>query len=238
MSIFYVLSSKSQSLVKLGYKMSEVLSVDCELKEKNGKSVARSLRRESRVPVNIYGKDFKNISGSITAKAADAICNKFTAKTSLVEIKTGKEKHVVLAKEICLHPVTDQIMHVDFVCIKNAKQLKVDVPIKVLGRDSSPGIKRGGVVNMTTRFLTSKVHKDTIPSFIEVDISEMSIGDTLRLKDLKIPSEITTLEKDPKKTIMKLVGKKAKAEEASSTEGAESVESAAEGGETSEEAKK
>lgn len=217
--------------------MSKVLSVDCELKEKNGKGVARSLRRESRVPVNIYGKDFKNISGSITAKAADAICNKFTAKTSLVEINTGKEKHVVLAKEICLHPVTDQIMHIDFVCIKNAKQLKVDVPIKVLGRESSPGIKRGGVVNMTTRFLTSKVNKDKIPSFIEVDISEMSIGDTLRLKDLKIPSEITTLEKDPKKTIMKLVGKRAKAEEeVTSTEGSESADTAE--GETSEEAKK
>ncbi len=235
MSIFYVLSSKSQSLVKLGYKMSEVLSVDCELKEKKGKGVARSLRRESRVPVNIYGKDFKNISGSITAKAADAICNKFTAKTSLVEMKIGKDTHTVLAKEICLHPVTDHIMHIDFLCLKNAKQVKIDVPIKVLGREASPGIKRGGVVNMTTRFLTSKVKKEKIPSFIEVDISEMSIGDTLRLKDLKIPSEITTLEKDQKKTIMKLVGKRAKEEETTATEG---EGAGVEGGEAAEEAKK
>lgn len=223
--------------------MSELLSVDCELREKSGKGVARSLRRDERVPVNIYGKDFKNISGAISAKAADAICNKFTAKTSLVEVKIGKDTHTVVAKEICLHPVTDKIIHIDFLCIKNAKQLKIDVPIKVLGREASPGVKRGGVVNMTTRFLTSKVKKENIPSFIEVDISEMSIGDTLRLEDLEIPKEIVTLEKDPKKTIMKLVGKRTKVEEETTAvegEGSdeEGAAATAEGKESSEEAKK
>lgn len=204
--------------------MSEMLSIDCEAREKLGKGGARALRRASRVPVNIYGKDCKNISASITSKAALEMCNRFTVKTSLVEIKIGKDTHLVLPKNISLHPVTDEITHIDLVSVKNNKQLKVDIPIKVLGREASPGIKRGGVVNMTTRFLTSKVNKDNIPSFIEVDISEMSIGDTLRLEALKLPKGITPLEKDSKKTIIKLVGKKEKKEDAEESAKAESTE--------------
>ena len=207
--------------------MTEILSVDCEIKEIHGKGVARSLRRESKVPINIYGKDLKNISASIAAKAALEVCNRFAAKTSLVEIKVGKDTYEVLPKEISLHPVTDEIIHIDFLCIKNAKTLKVDVPIKISGAELSLGIKRGGVVNITTRFLTSKVKKGHIPSFIEVDISKMVIGDTLRLQDLNIPQHVTLVDDDPKKTIIKLVGKKSK--DTGDNEGAEAASGKAEG---------
>jgi large subunit ribosomal protein L25 len=209
--------------------MTEMLSVDCEVKEKHGKGIARSLRRDSRVPINIYGKGLKNITASITEKAALAICHRFVAKTSLVELKIGSDKYKVLPKEVALHPVTDEIIHIDFLCTTNAQMVKIEVPIKISGADLSVGIKRGGVVNMTTRFIKSEVTTSNIPSFIEVDISQLTIGDTLRLQDLKLPQNLRPLEKDLKKTIIKLVGKKAKADEAAASEAKDSAPAKAEG---------
>ncbi|MBP9792266.1 MAG: 50S ribosomal protein L25/general stress protein Ctc [Rickettsiales bacterium] len=207
--------------------MTAILSVDCEIKEKSGKGASRSLRRETKVPINIYGKDLENVSAAITAKSALEICHRFSAKTSLVELKVGKEKYSVLPKQIDLHPVTDEIIHIDFLCVKNTKILKIDVPIKVSGAELSPGIKRGGVLNMTTRFITSRVKKENIPSFIEVDISNMTIGETVMLKDLKLPQNTIPVEKNLNKTIIKVVGKKAKATDettAATGEGAAAAE--------------
>ena len=201
------------------------LSIKACLREKVGTGSARAVRRSGMVPGIIYSNGKEGITISVSAKDASIICNRFDAKTNIVNIDVGSREYRVLPKQISLHPVTDSIEHVDFIAIDDVDKVKIDIPIRVLGRDKSIEIKRGGVINMAKRFLKCTVRKDSIPEAITIDISEIKMGTPVSLRNIVIPSGVISIHEDLDQTVLKITGKRSVAEE--TKDGAEKKEEAA-----------
>lgn len=184
------------------------------LREKTGKGPARTLRREGLVPAIIYGKDKKEVMISIPQKEAQHIQTRFAFHSTPIEVELDGKKMNLLPKAALLHPVTDKVEHMDFMYLDAAEKINVKVPLLFTGKDKSIALKRGGVLNIVQRSLELAVSPKNIPTYIEVDISEVGIGVPVRLRDIKIPDGCACAIKDMSYTVAKVVGKKVKNEEA------------------------
>lgn len=203
------------------------LSIKADLREKIGTGAARAIRRSGKVPGVVYSKGKEGISVAIDAKDASLVCHRFDSMTNVVELNVAGKTHKVLARQVSLHPVTDSIEHVDFLSIDDSNEIEVNVPVRVLGRENSVEIKRGGVVNIAKRFLRCRVNVDSIPEAIEVDISKVKMGAPVTLEQISIPSGVSLIDKDLKQTVLKITGKRSMAstaEEETSEEGEEGSE--------------
>jgi large subunit ribosomal protein L25 len=198
------------------------LSMKANFRDSVGTGSARALRREGRVPCVVYGNGKEAKAISLSSKDVDTICHRFDVMTNVVHLEVDGKVSKVLTKQISVHPVTDQIEHVDFFAIDEAKNFRVEVPIKITGKEKSVEIKRGGVVNMAKRFLKCEVNKDNIPESIAIDVSEIKMGAPFSLRDIKLPSGVQLVDKDLNQTILKVTGKRSKSmmeEEAPTAEG-------------------
>lgn len=185
------------------------LSIKADVREKIGTGAARAIRRSGNVPGIIYSQGKEGISIMLSSKDMGSICNRFNVMTSVVDIEVSGKHYKVLPKQVSLHPVTDEIEHVDFLSIDNVDEVKINVPINVVGRDRSVEIKRGGVVNMAKRFLKCVVQKNSIPEAIAIDVANVKMGVPVRLQDVILPSGVKLCDKDLKQTVLKVTGKRA-----------------------------
>lgn len=183
-----------------------------------GTGNARALRREGYVPAVIYGKGKENLHLAISQKEVNMLFNSFEFNTTPVTIKLGKTTIKALPKDALLHPVTDQVEQIDFMFLDGAERIKVDVPVYFKGRDKSPGIKLGGVLNIVFRKIKVYADPKSIPDSIEVDLSSKVVGDSIRLRDITFPKNVTPIEKNLTLTVCKIVGKRAKLEESANAE--------------------
>lgn len=210
------------------------LSIKADLREKLGTGAARAVRRSGKVPGVVYSKGKEGIAVAIDAKDASLVCHRFDSMTNVVELDVAGKTHKVLARQISTHPVTDSIEHVDFFSIDDSNEITVNVPVRILGREKSIEIKRGGVVNVAKRFLRCRVSAESIPEAIDVDVSDVRMGTPVTLGEISIPSGVSLVDKDLKQTVLKITGKRSMA--ASATDEEETSEEAAEGEEKKEEA--
>jgi large subunit ribosomal protein L25 len=152
-----------------------------------GTGAARALRRNGMVPASVYGTMKENLSISLETKEIMKICRKPGFFSKVIEIELKGEKIKVLPQAIELHPVTDIVRHVDFMFL-GEKTHKVLVPLIFEGKERSPGIKRGGYFNTVKRSIKIECDSDAVPSAITIDVSNMRIGQSLKAKDLPLPS--------------------------------------------------
>lgn len=196
------------------------VTLKANLRETTGKGPARTLRRAGFVPAIIYGKGQKEVMISVPQKEVQHLQTRFTFHSTPVTVELDGKKLNLLPKSALLHPVTDQVEHVDFIYLDAAETVNVKVPLLFTGRDKSIALKRGGVLNIVQRSLEVAVSPKNIPSVIEVDITNVGIGVPVRLKDVKIPAGCVCKIKDLTSTVAKVTGKKVKNEdgEAAATE--------------------
>jgi large subunit ribosomal protein L25 len=204
------------------------LSIKANLREKLGTGPTRAVRRLGQVPGIVYSKGMEGVTVAIDAKDASLVCNRFDSMTNVVELKVEDKIYKVLARQISLHPVTDSIEHIDFFALDGSNEISVDVPIRILGREKSVEIKRGGVVNVAKRSLRCRVNADNIPEAINVDVSEIIMGTPVTLGDISIPSGVNLVDKDLKQTILKITGKRSMAASDAEEEGGEETAEGAE----------
>ena len=152
-----------------------------------GKGAARALRREAKVPAVIYGDKKSPMPISLSFKDADKRLRAGGFMTTLATISVGGEKILVIPKDYSMHPVKDQLVHVDFLRIGADSTVTVYVPVHVTGSDKSPGIKKGGTVNYATHEVELLVRADAIPEAIEIDISAMDFNDTVHISGVTLP---------------------------------------------------
>jgi large subunit ribosomal protein L25 len=199
--------------------MSDALLIQAQPRERAGTGVARSLRMAGNVPAVVYGKGEESKLISISQKEADMLCHVSQLRSATVNIRLGDKNYVALPKEFTLHPVTDLVEHVGFMLVGDAvSEIQIDIPIRIKGKEKSPGIKKGGILNLVFRSLPCKVVKDKIPPYIEIDVSSMEVGVTLQLKDIILPEGVKLLLKDLNPTFLRLTGKRAVVE-SKATEG-------------------
>ncbi|NRA74004.1 MAG: 50S ribosomal protein L25/general stress protein Ctc [Rickettsiales bacterium] len=195
--------------------MSDSLLIQANLREKVGTGATRSLRGSGYVPAVVYGKGEETKLISISQKEAETLYNKSRIKTAMTKLKLADKDYNVFPKQFSLHPVTDSVEHVDFMFVnEKAKELRIRIPVSVKGKEKCPGIKKGGLLNIVFRSLPCKVVKDKVPSCIEIDVSKMDVGITLRLKDIILPEGVSLLIKDLNQTFLRLTGKRKVIEEA------------------------
>ena len=195
--------------------MSDALLIQANLRKKVGTGPARNLRAAGYVPAVVYGKGEESKLIVISQREANILYGESQMRSAVVNIKMENKSYDVFPKQFSLHPVTDSVEHVDFMFVSDkTTELRINVPIKLKGKDKSIGIKKGGVMNIVFRALPCKVEKDKVPPYIEIDVSKMEIGVTLRFKDIVLPEGIKLLIKDLNQTFLRLTGKKKIVEEA------------------------
>jgi len=212
--------------------MADNLALDIEIRENSGKGAARALRREGKVPAIIYGGKKGEVKASLSKRDLVVEYNKGGFSSKLFELKAAKETIKVLPREVQLHPVTDEPLHVDFLQVEDTSKVKVWVKILVTGSEKSAGLKRGGILNLVRRRVELLCPANNIPESLTIDISEAKIGDSVHISSVELPSDVETTIKDRNFTIATIAGKGAKEEEAAEAtaegEGEEAGEEAAE----------
>ena len=207
--------------------------LNVEVRERTGTGGARDARRSGLVPGILYGGDKDPVA--IAVKKNEFRKALYTGKLlgHLVTLKYGAETQPVIAKDVQMHPVTDEPWHFDLYRVDEHQQIKIEVPVHFTNQDESPGLKRGGTLNVVLHSVTVSCAADEIPEEIVFDLTGRDIGDTIRVSDLKIPGKAEAAV-DADTVVATLAGAMAEeVEEAPAAEGAAEggEEAAAEGGE-------
>ena len=167
--------------------MTKHYALSATKRERAGKGVARALRRDAQTPAVIYGDNKTPVTISIPTKETNVEYNKGHMFTTICDLDVEGEKHSVLARDVQLHPVTDNVLHVDFLRVTDKTTVTVAVPVNFINQEESPGIKNKGVLNII-RFDVDLVCKArSIPESIEVDISSFDIGDSIKISAATMP---------------------------------------------------
>jgi large subunit ribosomal protein L25 len=161
-----------------------------------GKGAARAERRAGRVPGVIYGNNQPPLPISVDDRdlRQRILAGRFL--TTLYDIELEGKKHRVIPRDFHLDPIRDFPLHVDFMRLGEGATIRISAPLHVQNAEASPGVKRGGTVNIVTHTIELECSVDNIPQYIEVDISALEIGHSLHLDEVKLPSGVKPLRKD------------------------------------------
>ncbi|MFM7347005.1 MAG: 50S ribosomal protein L25/general stress protein Ctc, partial [Tagaea sp.] len=170
--------------------MNTVNKLAAEPREGAGKGAARAVRRAGRVPAVIYGEKAAPTLVSLDPRDVMREASKSGFFTRLYDIDVGGKTHRVLPRDVQFHPVNDKPEHVDFQRVGAASRVRVEVPVKIENADKSPGIKRGGVVNLVRHEIEVWAHPDKIPSKIVIDLAGLDIGDSVHINSIKLPEGV------------------------------------------------
>lgn len=184
--------------------------LDVDVRERTGRGGAREIRRQGRVPAVLYGGDQAPVSISIDKKTISAAVKsgKFLSHTVTLEHKG--ERQLVFAQDIQFHPVTDEPIHLDLYRVEPGQVIRVAVPVKVVGQGVSPGVKRGGAMNIVRHEVWLHAPADAIPEALIADVSNMEIGDALKISGIQLPEGVSPTITDRDFTIITIAGRKAK----------------------------
>ena len=192
-------------------------SVAAELRDRAGKGAARESRRNGRVPAVIYGDKKEPTLISLDPKEIDRHIHKKTFYATLLDVDVKGTKHRVLPRDVQFDPVTDRTLHVDFQRIGKDTKVHVNVPVVVRNEAASPGIKRGGVLNIVRHEIEFICSPDAIPQSVEVDLTGLEIGGSIHINAVKLPDNATLAVRERDFTVVSIgapTGLKAEQQEA------------------------
>jgi large subunit ribosomal protein L25 len=221
--------------------MSEQLMLPAEARDRAGKGASRALRRDGRVPAVVYGEKKEALSIHVEEKLLSKMLSTGHFMNSVVMIDYKGKPHRTLPKAVDFHPVTSRPIHVDFLRIGEHTKVHVAVPMRFDNEDDSPGLKRGGVLNVVVHELELVCDAANIPNEIHVSLEGLEIGDSLHISNVSLPDGVVPSNQDEDFTVATIVAPSAmKAEEeeaapAGEVPTVEGEEGEAEGGEAASE---
>ena len=168
--------------------MREVISIAAEARSRAGKGTARATRLKLRVPAVIYGGKEPPVIISIDSKELLAQYNKGSFLTRLFDIELPEGKQRVLPRDVQLHPVTDRPIHADFMRVDANSRIRIFVPVHFVDTDQSPGIKKGGVLNIVRHEVEFYCPANEIPESITVSLAGTEIGTSIHISAVKLPA--------------------------------------------------
>jgi large subunit ribosomal protein L25 len=203
------------------------VSFNATAREKGGKGAARQLRSRGQVPAVLYGRGREAQSLVLNARDLDKLLGHIQAESTVIEVTVDGQTAKTLIREIQRHPIKRQILHVDFQALVAGEKVVVSIPIVLTG--TAEGVKlEGGVLEQPLRELEIEVDPSNIPDHVELDVTNMMIGDSLHVSDLKVPEGVE-IQDDPETSVAVLAAPRAVIEETPAVEGVEgAVEGAAE----------
>ena len=198
--------------------MSEALTLPAETRERAGKGASRALRREGRVPAVVYGGNEEPLSVHVEEKELRRQLGTGHFFNSVVEVEVGGKKVRTLPKDVAFHPVTDRPLHVDFLRVAKNAKVHVKVPVVFTNEDASPGLKKGGVLNIVHHELDLIVEADKIPDDIVIDVTGLDVGDSIHIGAIKLPQGAVDGSHEADLTIATIVAPSALKSEAGDNE--------------------
>ena len=208
--------------------MSDLLTLSAEARERAGKGASRAIRREGRVPAVIYGDSKDPEPIQVGERELMKLLNTGHFMNSLVEVDVSGAKSRTLPKDVQFHPVSDRPMHVDFLRIGAGATITLDIPVTFVNHEESPGLKRGGVLNVVRHELELTCPADSIPGEIVVALDGLEVGDSVHISQIDLPEGVTSAIDDRDFTVAGVVApsalKRADSEEEEGEEGVEGEE--------------
>lgn len=150
----------------------------------SGKGAARQARREGRVPVVVYGNQKDSVSLTVDANKITQEYFRGGFMNKIIALKADGKTYNAIPRDIALNPVSDKIEHADFMHVDEKSKVKVWVPIHFLNAEKSVGIKRGGVLNIVRHDVELFCNVASIPKYLEVDVLELNIGDSVHISQV------------------------------------------------------
>ena len=166
----------------------QVVTINAQKREKTGKSANKSLRIEGRIPTVLYGKNGAH-NLSVTHKDVKNLV--FTPEFKAAKIEVDGSSYDCILKDIQFHPVTDAIVHMDFLQLIDGQKVKVNIPVRTKGE--SEAVKAGGKLVASMRKVTIEAMPKDLVDELFVDISNLELGSSVRVKDIEKPDTIAIL---------------------------------------------
>jgi large subunit ribosomal protein L25 len=210
--------------------MSDQLVLSAETRERGGKGASRELRRNGRVPAVVYGGKEEPLMIHVEEKLLMKQLMTGHFMNSIVMIDVDGKQVRTLPKDVAFHPVKDRPIHADFLRISKDAKVQVAVPVVFINEEASPGLKRGGVLNIVRHELELICDSDKMPDDIQIDVTGYDVGDSIHISNVTLPQGSESAITDRDFTIATIVAPSAmKSSEGDTT--VDEGEAAAEGGE-------
>ncbi len=148
------------------------------------------LRAKGLVPAILYGGNNPNQNISVSLKDISTIINSDTFMSKVLEIEVDGKKEKVIPRDVSYHVVSEQPIHIDFMRIVSGKKIVLEIPVKFINHPDSPGLKRGGVLNIVRRKVELKCPAENIPDEIVVDLAGTDIGTSIKISSVKLPDNV------------------------------------------------
>ena len=167
--------------------MSEQLTLPAETRNRAGKGASRALRRDGRVPAVIYGNKQEPLSVHVEEKLLTKMLSTGHFMNSVVMVEVGGKANRTLPKAIDFHPVSSRPIHVDFLRISEHSKVTVAIPVRFDNEEASPGLKRGGVLNVVQHEIELVCDASEIPDELHIDLTGLEIGDSIHISEVTLP---------------------------------------------------
>ncbi len=210
-------------------------SLDANIRENSTKGQLNTIRSGGNVPAIIYGGKDQNQKISISKKLLKVLLEKENFLSNIISLNINGKSQNVLPREVKYHILSDEPTHVDFLRVLPGVKIKIEVPVNFINHEKSPGLKRGGVLNIVRRKVELKCPSEKIPGNLTIDLDGVDIGESFKISSIKLDTEVvpTIQGRDfviatlAAPTVMKEPEKPAEAETAEGEAGAEGAEGAA-----------
>ena len=166
-------------------------SIEANIRNTNTKGEVNSLRINGNVPAVVYGGSEKNQKIYLSKKNIKNLIEKENFLSNIISINLDGKSENVLPKEIVWDPITDEPIHIDFLRIVKGAKVILEIPVKFINIEKSPGLKRGGVLNIVRRKVELKCPTENIPTELVVDLDNLDIGASIKISSIKLPENVT-----------------------------------------------
>ena len=216
-----------------------MISLDANTRNNKTKGELSAIRDSGNVPAIIYGGKEKNEKISISKKIIKTTIEKENFLSNIITLSVNGKNQNVLPREVVYDVLTDEPIHIDFLRVVPGVKIKIEVPVEFINHEKSPGLKRGGVLNIVRRKVELKCPSEKIPEKLTIDLENVDIGESFKISSIKLDTDVvpTIQGRDfviatlAAPTVMKEPEKPAEAEATEGAEGAETTEAAAADGE-------
>ena len=166
-------------------------------REKTSSGSNNKLRADGLIPAILYGGKDPNQNISIEKKAIKNIINSDTFLSKVLELDVDGKKEKVIPRDVAFHVVSEEPIHIDFMRVVAGKKIILEIPVKFINHPDSPGLKRGGVLNIVRRKVELKCPGENIPDDITVDLAGTDIGTSIKISSIKLPENVApTIDRD------------------------------------------
>ena len=165
-------------------------NLEANQRSKTTKGSNNILRKQGMVPAVLYGGEEKNELISISKKHLKTLMDQENFLSNVLKIKINDKEINVLPREVSFDVVTDEPIHVDFLRMVSGRKIILEIPVRFINNDLSPGLKRGGVLNIVRRKVELKCPTENIPNELVVDLEGLDIGSSIKISAIKLPENV------------------------------------------------